>query len=86
MAWRFALWPDSVLSGQSVRRADSDFITCPTFHLIGRTDPKLVRVSLWLVNRLSLAGYLKFKEIWDFRERLESLIKRALVEAVTGNK
>ena len=74
-----------------VRRADSDFVSCPTFHLIAWTDHKLVCVSLWLANRPSLAGYCKFNtsllEIQDFRERLESLIKRGLVGgAVTGNR
>ena len=73
-----------------VRRADIDFVSCPTFHLIAWTDPKLVRVSLRLANRPSLAGYWKFNtsllEIRDFRDRLESLIQRALVGAVTGNR
>ena len=54
---KFALWPDPVLPGQSVRRADSDLITCPTFHWLGRTDHKLVRVCLRFVNRPS---YWKF--------------------------
>ena len=73
-----------------VRRADIDFVSCPTFHLIAWTDHKLIRVSLRLVNRPSLAGYWKFNtsllEIRDFRDRLESLIQRALVGAVTGNR
>ena len=73
-----------------VRRADIDFVSCPTFHLIAWTDHKLVRVSLRLANRPSLAGYWKFNtsllEIRDFRDRLESLIQRALVGAVTGNR
>ena len=50
----------------------------------------IIRVSLRLANRPSLVGYWKFNtsllEIRDFRERLESLIKRALVGAVTGNR
>ena len=54
------------------------------------TDYKLVRVSLRLANRPSLAGYWKFNTsllaIRDFRDRLESLIKRAFVGAVTGNR
>ena len=50
------------------------------FHLIALTDHKLVRIGLWLANRFSLAGY------WDFRDQLESLIKWALVGAVTGNR
>ena len=33
----------SYLDRVLVRRADSDLVTCPTFHLIGRTDHKLVR-------------------------------------------
>ena len=73
-----------------VRRADSDFINCPTFHLIARNDHKLDRVSLRLANRPSLSPYWKFNtsllEIQDFQERLESLIKRALAGAVTGNR
>ena len=80
----------SYLDRLLVRRADSDFVSCPTFHLIAWTDHKRVRGSLRLANKLSLAGYWKFNtsllEIRDFRDRLESLIKRALVEAVTGNR
>ena len=72
------------------RRADSDFISCPTFRLIAWTDHKLVRVSLQFANRPRLAGYWKFNtsllEVQDFRDRLESLIKRALVGTVTGNR
>ena len=66
--------PYKVLPGQSVRRADSDFVSCSTFHWIGLTDHKLVRVSLHLENRPSLAGYWKFNtsllEICDFRDML----------------
>ena len=73
-----------------VRRADIDFVSCPTFHLVVWTDHKLVRISLRLANKPSLAGYWKFNtsllELRDFWERLESLIKRALVGAVTGNR
>ena len=80
----------SYLDRVLVRRADIDFVSCPTFHLIAWTDHKLVRVSLRLANRPSLAGYWKFNtsllEIRDFRDRLESLIKRALVGAVTRNR
>ena len=80
----------SYLDRVLVRRADIDFVSCPTFHLIACTDHKLVRVSLRLANRPSLAGYWKFNtsllEIRDFRDRLESLIQRALVGAVTGNR
>ena len=80
----------SYLDRVLVRRADIDFVSCPTFHLIAWTDHELVRVSLLLANRPSLAGYLKFNtsllEIGDFRDRLESLIQWALVGAVTGNR
>ena len=91
-------WQDSSPSAKEgsyldrvlVRRADIDFVSCPTFRLIAWTDHKLVWVSLWLTNRPSLAGYWKFNtsllEIRDFQERLESLIKRALVGAVTWNR
>ena len=69
-----------------VRRADVDFVTCPTF----QTDHKHVRVSLRLTNRHSLAGYWTFNisllDIGDFRKQLDTLIERALVGAVTGNK
>ena len=92
------MWLDSSLSAKVgsyldrvlVRRADSDFVSCPTFHLIAWTDLKLVRVSLRLTNRPCLTGYWKFNtsllEIGDFRDRLESLIKRVLLGAVTGNR
>ena len=95
--WEMWTWLDrspsakvgSYLDRVLVRRADLDFVSCPTFHLIAWTDHKLVRVSLRLANRPSLAGYWKFNtsllEIRDFRDRLESLIKRALVGVVTGN-
>ena len=80
----------SYLDRELARRADIDFVSCPTFYLIAWTDHKLVRVSLLLVNRPILAGYWKFNtsllEIRDFRVRLESLIQRALVGAVTGNR
>ena len=80
----------SYLDRVLVRRADIDFVSCPTFHLIAWTDHKLVRVSLRLANRPSLSGYWKFNtsllEIRNFRDRLESLIQRALVGAVTGNR
>ena len=73
-----------------VRRADLDFVSCPTFHLIAWTHHKLFRVSLRLANRPSLAGYWKFNtsllEIRDFQERLESLIKREFVGVVTRNR
>ena len=49
-------WRGSSPSGQIrsyldrvlVRRADSDLVNYPTFHWLGRTDHKLVRVSLRL--------------------------------------
>ena len=75
----------SYLDRVLVRRADSDFVSCPTFHLIAWTDHELVRVSLQLANRPSLAGYWKFNtSLRDFRNRLESLIKRLLVERLPG--
>ena len=71
-----------------MRRTNSDFVSCSTFHLIGWTDYKLVRASLRLANRPSLAGYWKLNpsllEIRDFWDRLESLIKQ--VGSVTGNR
>ena len=80
----------SYLERVLMRRADIDFVSCPTFHLIAWTDHKLVRVSLRLANRPSLAGYWKFNtsllEIRDFRDQLESLNKQVLVGAVTGNR
>ena len=76
---KFAHWSDSVLSEQSVRRADSDFVTRPTKY-----------GSLRFVNRPSLAGCGNFNtsllEIGDFRDRLENLIQRAPLGVVTGNK
>ena len=79
----------SYLDRALVRRADIDFVSCPTFLLIEWTDHKLVRVSLQLADRISLVGYWKYNTlllgIRDFQDRLESLIKRALVGAVTGN-
>ena len=70
-----------------MRRADSDFVSCPPFNLIAWTDRKLVTVSLQFANRPSLAGNWKFNTfLRDFQERLESLIKRALVGAITGNR
>ena len=74
-------WLDSSPSakvGSYLDRADIDFVSCPTFHLIAWTDHKLVWVSLRLANRPSLAGYGKFNT---------SLLEmRALVRAVTGNR
>ena len=82
--------PSRILLGQGVRRADCDFVSCPTFHLIGLADHKLVSVTSRFANKPGIAGYWKFNtsllKIRDFRDRLESLIKRALVGAVTGNR
>ena len=50
----------SYLDRVLVRRANIDFVSGPTFHLIAWTGHKLVRVSLRLANRPSLAGYWKF--------------------------
>ena len=62
---------------------------CPTFHYVAQTDHRLVSVSLQLADRPSLAGCWKFNAsllgMWDFRDRLESLVQRSLVGAVTGN-
>ena len=42
-----------------MRRADIDFVSCPTLHLIAWTDHKLIRVSLRLANsRLLEVQYL----------------------------
>ena len=63
--------------------------TVTSLHRIGKTDHKLVRVNLRLVNKPSLTGYWKFNimlEIGDFWERLETLIQWALTGAVIGNK
>ena len=74
----------------SVRRVDSEFVSCSTFHWIGQIDHRLVSASLQLANRHCLAGYWKFNtsllEIRDFREWLGKLIQRALVGAITGNR
>ena len=91
-------WPDSspsvcarsYLDRVLVRRADTDFVTCPMFHFVGQTDHRLVKVSHRLDNRPSLAGYCKFNtsllEIWDFWDWLKSLIQWELVEVVSGNR
>ena len=52
-----------------------------TFHFIGQTDYRFVRVSLRLAKRLHLAAYRKFStlpEIRDYRDRLESPIQWSL--------
>ena len=62
-----------------VRRADTNSVTCPTFHHVAWTDNRLVRVSLRLANGPSLAGYGKFNtsllEIRDSRYQFESLVQ-----------
>ena len=68
----------SYLDRVLVRRADSDLVACPMFHWLGRTDPKLVGVSLRLANRSSLASYWKFN--------ISLLIPQALAGTVIGNK
>ena len=63
------MWIGSSPSGQVwsyldrvlVRRADSDLLACLMFHRLVGSDHKLVRVSLRLANRPSLASYWKFK-------------------------
>ena len=52
----FAFWPDSDLSGQSLRRADIDFVACPTSNWIVQTDPELFRASMRLAYRPCLAS------------------------------
>ena len=78
----------SYLDRVLAKRADIDFVICPTFHLIAWTDHKLIRVSQRLANRPSLPVYWKFNtsllEIRDFRDRLESLIKRVLGGRLPG--
>ena len=68
----------SYLNRVLVRRADNDLVSCPTFRWLEQTDHKLVWVSLWLLNRPSLAGNWKFNtslmKIWDFWMLLENLI------------
>ena len=49
-------WLDSSPS----RRADIDFVTCPTFHNVVQADHRLVRISLRLADRPSQADYWKF--------------------------
>ena len=80
----------SYLDRVLVRRADTDFVKCPMFHYVAWTYHRLVRVSLQLVNRPSLASYWKFNtsllEIQDFWGWLESLVQQALMRAVAANK
>ena len=57
-----------------VRRADTDFVTCPLFNY----GAWLVKFSLQLANRPSLVDYWKFNtsllEIQDFRDWLVQCI------------
>ena len=68
----------------------TDFVKCSTFLYITWTYHRLVKVCLRLAGRPSLADYWKFNtsslEIQDFRDRLESLVQRALMGAVAENK
>ena len=80
-----------ILSGQSVRRDDTvSFFTCPMFHYVPQTDRTLVRVSLLLADRPSLAGCRKFNtsllEIRGFQDRLQSLFQRLFVGVVISHK
>ena len=73
--------PDrSYLDRVLVRRADVDFISCPTFH--GNrdyTDHRLVRARINLTDRPSLAGYWKFNLSFlkseNFRDQLEGVVR-----------
>ena len=56
MARYFALFPCHILSGKNVRRAGTDFVTCPMFQYVAWTGHRLVRVNLRLTNRPSLAA------------------------------
>ena len=40
----------SYLDRVLVKRADTDFVKCPTFHYVAWSDHKLVKVSLWLAD------------------------------------
>ena len=72
----------SYLDRVLVRRADTDVVTCPTFHCVAQTDHRLVRIGLQLAARPSLAGYWMFstslQEIRDFQDQLTSLVQWAL--------
>ena len=82
--------PSTYLDRMLVRRGDVDFLSCPTFHLLGHSDHKLVMARLNLSARPKLAGYWKFNstllELEDYRLKVTELIQRALVGAVTGSK
>ena len=80
----------SYIDRMLVRRADSDFLTCPEFNDLGHADHKFGLARLLLGTKASLANYWKFNssilESPDFCKKLEGFIQRALVGAVTGNK
>ena len=80
----------SYIDRMLVRRADSDFLTCPSFHSLGHSDHKLVLARMQLGTRTSLASYWKCNssvlESADFCKKLEGFIQRALVGAVTGSR
>ena len=62
--WLDRIWhKEGKLFGQSVRRADTDFVMCPMFRYVACTDHRFVRVRLWLDNRPSLTGYWKFNTL-----------------------
>ena len=73
-----------------VRRADLDFLSCPEFKYLGRSDHKLVMARLRLSDRPKMATYWKLNssllELEDFRKKLGELVQRELVGVVTGNK
>ena len=83
-----SIYASSYLDSVLVKRADTDFVICSTFHYI--IQHKHVSGYLRLPYRLSLSCIWKFNtsllEIWDFWDQLESLVQWALVGAVTGNK
>ena len=80
----------SYLDRMLVRRADLDFLSCPEFKYLGRSDHKLVMARLRLSDRPKMATYWKLNssllELEDFRKKLGELVQRELVGAVTGNK
>ena len=77
----------SYLDRVLIRRADSDFVSCPMFHLIAWTDHKLVRVSLRLANRLLVwpATGSSIPPYWRYGTSGTGW-RRALVGAVTGKR
>ena len=73
-----------------VRRADVDFLSCPSFEWVGQSDHKLVMARLRISKTPKLDSYWKFNssllKIRDFRDKLEELIQKNLVGAVTGSR